>query len=139
MGVILDLVLVLAVFLIFAVKSSAFQTWLAHRVADYLSGELNADVRIDRVDIDFFDYVTIDGVYISDQRRDTIAYIPRINCTISDISFKREAMLINKAELVDPVIKLTKYEGDTVWNYDFIEEFFSGPKKKKILLKADGM
>lgn len=131
MGILLDLILVLCIFLVFAIKSSFFQTWVAHRVADYLSSELNAEVRIERVEIVFFDYVAISGVFVGDQRKDTIAYIPEILCSIDKLSFRKEEIEIGKAELINPIIKLCKYEGDTVWNYDFIEEYFSSEKKEK--------
>lgn len=108
-----------------------FQSWLAHRVADYLSGELNAEVRIDKVDIVFFDSVSIQGVFIGDQHQDTIAYIPEINCLIDDFSLSEERMKISLAELRNPIIKLCKYKGEKVWNYDFIEEYFSSDKKKE--------
>lgn len=130
-GILLEWVLIFCIFLVFAVKSSAFQTWLAQQVASYLSDELGAEVRIERVDIDFFDYATLNGVFIGDQRGDTVLYTPAIHCEISYLSIREEKLSLSKAVLVDPHIELTKYEGDKVWNYDFLEEYFSSDKPKK--------
>lgn len=130
-GIVLEWVLILTILLLLGLKSAAFQTWLAQRAASFLSKELNAEVRIDRVDIDFFDYVTFEGVYIGDQRSDTVVYVPKLHCEIEDFSIRKEYITISEVELVEPHIELKKYEGDKVWNYDFIEEYFSSDKPKK--------
>lgn len=130
-GIFAEWLLVLLIILVFAVKSSAFQTWLAQSIAAYLSSELGAEVRIARVDIDFFDYATLEGVYVSDQHGDTILYAPKIHCDISLLSLKKEKLALSKAELVDPHIELTKYEGEKRWNYAFLEDYFSSDKPKK--------
>lgn len=130
-GISLEWVLVFIIFLVFAIKSSAFQTWLAQRIAGYLSNELNAEVSIGKVDIDFFDYATLEDVLVRDLRGDTVVFAPKIHCDISYLSIREEKLRLSKVELVDPHLELKKYEGDKVWNYDFLEEYFSSDKPKR--------
>lgn len=124
-----ELILALVIFLFIAIKSSAFQTWLAKRVTAYLSAELNTTVTIDKVDIDFFDYLTLHGVYVEDLHRDTLLYVQKIECKIDDFSIDKDFLHLKYAKLINPGINIIKYKGENDFNYEFIEDYFSSPKK----------
>jgi hypothetical protein len=54
----------------FALQLPAVQTWLAHRLSDYLSKEWNTNVSIGKVSIDIWAKLHATEIYIEDQRGD---------------------------------------------------------------------
>ena len=63
MGYTIEFVLLLVLLLAISLKSSAVQSWLASNVATYMEKELNTKVRIDKVNFNFYDLVTLEGFY----------------------------------------------------------------------------
>jgi hypothetical protein len=94
-------------------------------------------VRIGKVDIDFFDYLTLKEVFVGDQHGDTLVYAPEIVCQFDTLSFKNEYFVIQKAELIDPYINMRKYESDTSWNYQFLDDYFSTDEPKTDTTKSE--
>ncbi len=130
------MVLALLIFLFFAFKSAAFQTWVGHRVAEYLSAELNTTVKIGSIDIGFFDYAVVRDLYVADQHNDTLLYAPRVTCYLGSISLSKEEIRIDLAEFEKPVVRLKKYEGEKDMNFAFIEDYFSSDKPKDTTSKG---
>ena len=76
--------MVLLIFIAFGIRTSWFQTFLAQQIASYLSNELNKEIKIDKVDLVFFDELDIEGVYVQDGYEDTLLYTKKLNATIAD-------------------------------------------------------
>lgn len=131
--ILFEFILAFVIFLVFALESSAFQTWMAQRLAAYMSDELGAEVRIGKVDFDLFTYATLKEFYVSDLHGDTLLYMPELNCYIDEIDFDEQKLVLSKAALLSPRINLKKYKGEKDLNFAFIEDYFSSdkPKKKK--------
>jgi len=58
----------------FALQMPAVQTWLAHRLSDYLSGEWNTRVMVGRVKIDLWANLYATDIYVEDQKGDSLLY-----------------------------------------------------------------
>ena len=78
LGSLIEWSLILIIVLAFIIRSSPVQTYFAKKATDYLSKELNAEVKINKVAIVFLDRVALDGVLIRDQSGDTLFYTERI-------------------------------------------------------------
>ncbi|MFT5166816.1 MAG: autotransporter translocation and assembly factor TamB, partial [Saprospiraceae bacterium] len=52
----------------------AVQNYLIQKITTYLSTELNTEVYIKRIDIDFFDKLVLEEFYLEDQQGDTLLY-----------------------------------------------------------------
>jgi hypothetical protein len=48
------------------------QNWVARQVTNKLSRDLQSRISIKHVDIDFFNYMNLEGVLVEDQKRDTL-------------------------------------------------------------------
>ena len=125
-GGVLEWALILIILLAFAIRTSAFQTWLAQRATDYLSDELGTEVRVKKVDIKFIDNMVLEEVYIEDQQGDTLIYAPTINAKVHNYSLRKKFFHIESVELNQPRIKVRKYEGKPEFNYDFLVDYFAG-------------
>jgi hypothetical protein len=121
----IELVLVLVIFLVFAIRTSWFQTWAAQQVAAYLSSEWGTDVTIEKVDFVFFDQLDIEGIYVADKINDTLLYSGLIHADIADWSLSKSYVTIERAELIDATCHIKKYKGDSTFNFQHIVDYFA--------------
>ena len=136
LGITLEWLLVFVIFLVFAIRTSPMQTFIADKLTSYLSNELGAEIKIDRVSIIFFDRVELEGVLLEDQAGDTILAAKSIYASIEDYDLKKRIFHLGEVEIKETTVAL---ERDTagVFNYQFIKEFFTPKKKKAFTLIAD--
>ncbi len=103
----------------------AVQTWGGHRLASYLSSEWNRKVEIDRVRIDLWARVVLDGLYIEDHKGDTLLYAKELHLATYSFSSSDSRFESQSISLVEPNIELKRYAGDADWNYQFLSDYFA--------------
>ncbi|MBM3456257.1 MAG: hypothetical protein FJX80_14150, partial [Bacteroidetes bacterium] len=123
-GLTMEWLLVFIVVAAFAIRTSPFQTFLAQQLASYLSSELNTTITIAKVDIVFFDRVSIEGLTIMDQFNDTLVSTPQLMATIDEFDIEENVFQINEAKLCEGTIKVKKGK-DGMMNYQFLVDYFS--------------
>jgi hypothetical protein len=116
-------ILLIAFFI--AIQTSGFQTYLGQKASAWLSDELNTEIRIDKVDIDFFNSVLLKGVYVQDLNKDTLLYGSEIICDIENFSYSEYKLDLDQIELKNMVAKVITYKGDTIPNYQFLVDYFA--------------
>ena len=65
---------IILVSLYFILQLPAVQNWLVLKTTTYLSKELGTKVEIKRVDIEFFDNLVLEGLYVEDLHGDTLLF-----------------------------------------------------------------
>ena len=108
----------------FALQIPAVQTWLAHRLSDYLSKEWNTNVSIGKVSIDIWAKLHATEIYIEDQRGDSLVYVESLdaaNYSYDDVSGK---LVVNSLDLYSPYFNLVRHSQDSLLNYYFLVEYF---------------
>jgi hypothetical protein len=131
-------VLVLLVLLMFfwvLIQTTWFQNYLVARVTKTLSKELNAKVSVKHVDFRLFNKMLLEGALVLDQKNDTLLYAGTAKLNITDWFFFKDKVTLNYVGLDDAVINLNRT--DSVWNYQFLVDYFSGTKKTTT--KKDGI
>jgi len=103
------------------------QTWLVARVTNALSKELHTTIKIKRVDFSLFNKMIIRKALIEDQQKDTLLFAGELNVNLTDLFFIKDSVQLQYIGLTDAVIKLQRT--DSVWNYQFLADYFGGPKK----------
>lgn len=88
----------LIILLYFMLQMPAVQNWLVHHVAQYLSREWQTTVQLQRVDIEFFDKVVLEGLYVEDVKGDTLIYAGKLNAGLKSNFF---AFLSDEIEFTD--------------------------------------
>lgn len=101
------------------------QTQLVHLVTNYLSSHLNTHVSVNAVDIDFFKTAVLKGVYIEDQKQDTLLYAEKISVNIDLLSLRKKIVEIGKLSIHHANTELKYYKGDDNINLQFIIDSFS--------------
>jgi hypothetical protein len=108
------------------------QNWLAHQITGKLSRDLRTRISIDHISIGFFNQLELEGVLIEDQRKDTLMYAGQVEVRITDWFFFKDKADLKYIGLSNAAIQVNRT--DSVWNYQFLEEYFAAPssgKKKK--------
>lgn len=111
------------------VKVPAVQTWLVQRAASFLSGELKTQVNVAAVDIRLFRSVVLEGVYVEDQQKDTLLYLPDLEVQISRFSYKKRRITLSSVAIENARIGIKRYKDPRDYNLDFIMDYFSGTDK----------
>jgi TamB, inner membrane protein subunit of TAM complex len=125
MYVLLEVLIFTLIFTVFAIRTSWFQTWLAHQASAYYSQEFGTEVYIDKVDIKFVDKVELKGVYIEDIQKDTFIYADFIHADIDDWSLSESFVKVSNVKFSDGHILIKKYKGDSTLNFQHIIDYFA--------------
>ena len=108
---------------------SVVQTWLVKKVAANLSEKLHTRVTVKKVDFRFFNKILLEGVMIEDQKKDTLLYAGTARANVNDWFFFKDKISLDNIGLDNAVVNVNRT--DSVWNYQFIIDYFSSSKKKK--------
>jgi hypothetical protein len=117
--------------LYFALQTEGFQTWAADKVTSYLSKELNANIKIDKVKISFINRVELGGVYISDQQKDTLLFGETISLKVSNFSWEKKQLKIDQITLNQIKLKCLKKDNESDFNFQYLIDYFS-PKNSLV-------
>ncbi len=133
------LVVLLFVFVVIAINSEQCQTWLAHKAASYLSGELGTKVEIDKVKLHFVQTAELEGVFIEGAQHDTLLYSKSISIEFKDFDYTKQTVTISEVKISDTKAALVKHKAGEDFNFQHLVNYFassdtssSGPSKWKI-------
>ncbi|MBK9424978.1 MAG: translocation/assembly module TamB domain-containing protein [Bacteroidetes bacterium] len=119
----------LAIGLVYSIRIPAVQTWIVQRVTAYLSDELKAKVTIDAIHIEFIKTLSIKGIYIEDQHKDTLLYAAEINTSIEMFAPGQQKIYLSGIILNEGIVKIQKYPNEKGLNFKFIVDYFDSGKK----------
>lgn len=129
-GITLEWVLVVLILFVFAVRSSSFQTYLGQLATSYLSKEMNAEIRIGKIDFVFIDRFTLKDVFIADPNGDTLANVGKIELRIERLNLSANKLTIKEAVVHNGYIHLFREAKKGDYNYFFLLDYFGSSEKK---------
>jgi hypothetical protein len=124
-GLFVELILFLAIVLLFTTRSYWFQTELAKLIASYYSYVLKTDVTIDRVQIRGIESAEFINFYLADQKGDTLLHSPKLSTRLNLLSLSDNFAIFDHLTLENTRLKVQKYEGDSVFNFQFLADYFA--------------
>lgn len=113
--------------LLILIQVPSVQTWMIKKVADKLSKDLHTTVSIRHINLSLFNKMTLRGALFEDKNKDTLLYAGGLKLQITDWFFNKDKADLQYIALNDATIKLQRK--DSVWNYQFLVDYFSSPKK----------
>ena len=119
------LIFAIGLLLFFIIQTSSFQTYLGNKATNWLSRELKTEVKIERINIDFFHALSLKGIFIKDLKNDTLLYAEQIQCDIKELNLKQRKIHLKKIELINATAKAITYKNDSLPNYQFLVNYFS--------------
>ena len=111
-------------------RSPLVQTYFARKAATYLSEELQADITIGGFNINFFLYFIIDDISVKNHEGDNILKADKILLNIDKIDIKNKFLMIKEVEFQKSNFNLVKYENDSVFNIQFLTDYFKSSKNQ---------
>ncbi len=100
---------------------------MVKQVTGVLSAELHTKVEVKHVDFSLFNKMLIEGILVEDQHKDTLVYAGTAKVNITDWFFLKDKATLKYLALQNTVVNLNRT--DSVWNYQFLADYFSSPKK----------
>lgn len=122
-------ILLLIVFAWLAIQTTPVQNWLAGQVTSRLSKDLNTTIRIKKVDFALFNKMLLEGTLVQDRQKDTLLYAGTVEVRITDWFFFKDNIELKHIALKNAQINFQRT--DSIWNYQFLVDYFSGPKKAR--------
>lgn len=105
-----------------------------NKVQSYLQAKLKAKVVIGSIDYSLPQWIEVNKIYLEDQKKDTLIYGEKIFVDISMIKLLFGNTDIQKLSLKNIFINISRPENDSLFNYQFIIDAFSGtePATRKV-------
>jgi hypothetical protein len=132
--------ILLLVFLLYGfLQTEMGQNWLADQVTNRLSRELQTKISIKHVKLNLFNFnrMDLEGVLMEDQKQDTLLYAGELQVRISDWFIFKDQAELKYVGLEDAMINLSRT--DSVWNYAFLEKYFSATSTDTTTKKKAGI
>lgn len=143
LGVLLEWTLILLIIVSFSIRMSAVQTWLAGLATDYLSKELKTEMRIAKVDFYFFDRVALDGIFVRDQKGDTLASLGSVKVVLGSLNLDANKVVLSNISLEHGKVGINRDSLTGNYNYWFITDYFASKEpssgKKPMLVTVEGL
>ncbi|WP_296623752.1 translocation/assembly module TamB domain-containing protein [Marivirga sp.] len=109
--------------LVLAMQSSSVQTRVAQFGSEYLSEKLGFDISIEKINIEWFDQITLSGLYVKNKDKSTFIDIKSIWI---DYDIKQlindESVLFDNLKLKNGRVMLIRQKGDEYFNIDYLVE-----------------
>ena len=105
------------------------QTWAVSKVAQNLSGKLNTKVSIKKVNFRFFNKLQLEGLMIEDRAKDTLLYAGKAQASVTDWFIFKDKIVLKNISFENTIVNMNRT--DSVWNYQFIIDYFVNPNKNK--------
>ena len=103
------------------------QNWAISKVTSILSRNLKTKVSIRHVELGFFNKLSLEGLLLEDRKHDTLIYAGAAKVNITDWFFFKDNATLKYIGLTNAIVNVNRT--DSVWNYQFLVDYFSGPKK----------
>jgi hypothetical protein len=100
------------------------QNWLVSKATARLSKDLNTEVSVKHVSFSLFNRFNIEGVMVKDLQKDTLLYAGKLKVRVSDWFFFKDRIELKYLGLEDVYIR--QYRKDSIWNHQFLIDYFSG-------------
>lgn len=125
----MDILLLLVFFSYMLLQTSFVQNYLANQAAAKLSKALNTEVKVANVNLRFFNTLELQGTLVRDLNKDTLLYAGAVTVNITDWFFFKDHIELKHIGLDNTVIYA--HRKDSVWNYQFLVDYFSAPASTK--------
>ena len=123
-------ILGIIVLILVLVQTGPVQEYGRRKIEAYLENKLHTRVRIGQLYIGFPSRIILKNIYLEDHARDTLIAAGKIEVDISMFRLLKQEVRLNRLELDDITLKVSRQKPDSVFNYQFIADAFSSGGEK---------
>ncbi|MBW3129145.1 translocation/assembly module TamB domain-containing protein [Hymenobacter profundi] len=121
----LAFVLLLIIGVVVALQFPGVQDFAANKAASYLQDKIGTEVRIGKFRTDFKHAISLDGVYLEDQKGDTLVSVGHLGVDLDLWALTKSEINLSSLELNDGTVHITRTEPDSAYNFDYITAAFA--------------
>lgn len=119
-------ILLLLVLVIILIQLPSVQNFAKDKAVAYLQKKIGTKVRINRLNITFPKRIVLTGVYLEDQRKDTLLIGDTLRIDIALLKLLKKEINVSYIELNNIKANIYRNNPDTVFNYEYIVKAFAG-------------
>ena len=107
-----------------------FQTWITQKIGNYLGKELQTEIKVGGVDIEWFHTLVLEDIYIGDQKENKLAQFKKLK--LSGFEQTEDKLVFSDLVLVEPHFHLKRYQDSTKTNMQFLIDYFKSPEEDSL-------
>lgn len=111
---------------VFLLSQESIQNYFAHRFVSNLEKELNTNINLGHVSIDFRGNIHIEKLRILDLYHDTLLEFAQLDARIYGIGFRKHVITLSDVRLDNFKVKLGVHAIGSGSNLDFLTDYFDG-------------
>lgn len=123
-------IIALIVIIFIWLNTNSGKTFVKNRVVSFLHSKLKTNISIGEIDYSLPKWVELKNVYIEDQKKDTLLFGEELSVDLEMLKLINGNTHIRKVYLKNILAKLYRQNNDSVFNYQFIIDAFTGNKKE---------
>lgn len=120
-------ILALLILLIVLIRLPSVQNKITQRAVTFLKDKIGTEVRLKRAFIAFPKQIVLEGLYLEDQSKDTLAYIGELVVDADLWALTENRIEINSIQLNNFSGKLRRTANASTFNFEYIIQAFTDP------------
>jgi translocation and assembly module TamB len=117
--------ILLLVALVVAIRIPAVQNRITQEAIQFLEKRIKTDVRLDYISISFPKKIVLTGLYLEDQKKDTLLYAGMLAIDTDLWGLTQRRIQLNDIELDKLTAYINRSPQDSAFNFDYIIDAFS--------------
>ena len=130
LGWIIGILILLILIIFIALQIPVVQNFAKDQAVSYLEGKIKTKVVIDNFEMGFPKKFLLEGVYLEDQKKDTLLYGKKIAVNLNLFGLFNNNLELNDID-IDGVVANISRDKEGVFSFDYIADAFSSSEVKK--------
>ncbi|MEJ1240734.1 translocation/assembly module TamB domain-containing protein [Chryseolinea sp. T2] len=118
-------IVVLLIVIALAIQIPAVQNTIVEKAVSFLEKKIGTKVSLNHLSLSFPKAVVLEGLYLEDQKADTLLYLGRLSIDTDLWALTRNTIELNDVTLTDADIRIKRSAVDSAFNFDYIIKAFS--------------
>ncbi|HEY5826556.1 MAG TPA: hypothetical protein VIT44_19430, partial [Cyclobacteriaceae bacterium] len=102
------------------------QNRVVQKAVSFLKGKIKTEVRLESISISFPKKIVLTGLYIEDERSDTLLYAAELGIDTDLWGLTQKKIQLNQVELTNLTASLSRSSKDSTFNFTYIIDSFAG-------------
>src|SRR6185312_502321 len=116
----------LVILVLILIQTPTVQNYARKKIVSYLENKLKTKVEIGKLSVKFPTAVSLQNVFFEDKSKDTLLYGGELLVDLSMLKLLRKNIEIQEISLNNIVLKVKRLAPDSVFNFQYIADAFSG-------------
>ena len=114
LSVIILLLIFLPILVTLLLNLDSVQNYVVRHATEFASEKLGTRVAVDRIDLDLFSRVRVNGFYVEDLEGDTLLYVNRASAALSSLNIVEDGLHLNDAKASDVKFYLKEMQNGVI-------------------------